>query len=225
MKNFVKHNILYLLLYAALLVYVGSMLLHEGKVQIHREMNALVGNKLVDSFFDYVTHLGDGAFAFLVAIIFLFFNIRKSVYILLSYAGAGIVSYILKHWIYYEVTRPHFVFQYYVREELNLVDGVDVMAKHSFPSGHALSAFALFFCLLFVSRNHFLKILFFALAVLAAYSRVYLSQHWLIDIYVGSIIGVCFSLLFYVVFYHTQKWQQLNTTLPQLLSSKKAKRV
>ena len=77
MKNFVKHNILYLLLYAVLLVYVGSMLLHEGKVQIHREMNAVVGNKLVDSFFDYITHLGDGAFAFLVAIIFLFFNIRK----------------------------------------------------------------------------------------------------------------------------------------------------
>lgn len=225
MKNFVKHNILYLLLYVALLVYVGGMLLSEGKVQIHREMNTLVGNKLVDSFFNYVTHLGDGAFAFLVAIIFLFFNIRKSVYILLSYAGAGIVSYILKHWIYYEVTRPHFVFQYYVREELNLVDGVDVMAKHSFPSGHALSAFALFFCLLFVSRSHFLKILFFVLAVLAAYSRVYLSQHWLIDIYVGSFIGVCFSLLFYIVFYHTQKWQQLNTTLPQLLASKKAKGV
>lgn len=207
------------------LCYVGTILLQNGKIQIHRAMNAHVGNVLVDSFFDYITHLGDGAFAFLVAIIFLFFNMRKSVYILLSYAGAGIVSYILKHWIYYDVTRPHFVFQYYVREQLNLVDGVDVMAKHSFPSGHALSAFALFFCLLFVSRNHILKILFFILAILAAYSRVHLSQHWLIDVYVGSIIGVCFSLLMYVVFYHTKKWQQLNTTLPQLLSQNKAKRV
>ncbi len=208
-----------------MLCYVGTILLQNGKIQIHRAMNAYVGNQYVDSFFAYITHLGDGAFAFLVAIIFLFFNIRKSVYILLSYAGAGIVSFILKHWIYYEVTRPHFVFQYYVREELKLIDGVDVMAKHSFPSGHALSAFALFFCLLFVSRSHFLKIIFFTLAVLAAYSRVYLSQHWLIDIYVGSIIGVCFSLLFYTVFYHTNKWQHLNTTLPELLSQKKAKRV
>jgi membrane-associated phospholipid phosphatase len=208
-----------------MLCYVGTTLLQNGKIQIHRAMNAYVGNQYVDSCFAYITHLGDGAFAFLVAIIFLFFNIRKSVYILLSYAGAGIVSFILKHWIYYEVTRPHFVFQYYVREELKLIDGVDVMAKHSFPSGHALSAFALFFCLLFVSRSHFLKIIFFTLAVLAAYSRVYLSQHWLIDIYVGSIIGVCFSLLFYTVFYHTNKWQQLNTTLPELLSQKKAKRV
>lgn len=208
-----------------MLCYAGVVLLQSGKVQIHRAMNAYVGNQYIDSFFEYITHLGDGAFAFLVAIIFLFFNIRKSVYILLSYAGAGVVSYILKHWIYYDVTRPHFVFQYFVREELKEVQGVDLIGFHSFPSGHALSAFALFFCLLFVSRSHLLKILFFVLAVLAAYSRVYLSQHWLIDIYVGSIIGVCFSLLFYIVFYHTTKWQQLNTSLPLILSQRKTKSV
>ncbi len=208
-----------------MLCYAGVVLMQSGKVQIHRAMNAYVGNQYIDSFFEYITHLGDGAFAFLVAIIFLFFNIRKSVYILLSYAGAGVVSYILKHWIYYDVTRPHFVFQYFVREELKEVQGVDLIGFNSFPSGHALSAFALFFCLLFVSRSHFLKVIFFALAILAAYSRVYLSQHWLIDIYVGSIIGVCFSLLFYIVFYHTNKWQQLNTTLPLILSQRKTKSV
>lgn len=208
-----------------MLCYAGIVLLQSGKVQIHRAMNAYVGNQYIDSFFEYITLLGDGAFAFLVAIIFLFFNIRKSVYILLSYAVAGVVSYILKHWIYYDVTRPHFVFQYFVREELKEVQGVDLIGFHSFPSGHALSAFALFFCLLFVSRSHFLKVIFFLLAILAAYSRVYLSQHWLIDIYVGSIIGVCFSLLFYIVFYHTTKWQQLNTTLPLILSQRKTKSV
>jgi len=67
--------------------------------------------------------------------------------------------------------------------------------------------------------------MFFILALFAAYIRVYLSQHWLIDIYVGSIIGVSFSLLFYVFFYHTQKWQQLNTTIPLLLSQRKNKGV
>jgi hypothetical protein len=112
LKNFIKHNIAYVILYVMMLCYAGVVLLQSGKVQIHRAMNAYVGNQYIDSFFEYITHLGDGAFAFLVAIIFLFFNIRKSVYILLSYAGAGVVSYILKHWIYYDVTRPHFVFQY-----------------------------------------------------------------------------------------------------------------
>ncbi len=225
MKNFVKHNIVYILIYLGILCYVGMILLQKGKVQIHREMNSVVGNSLLDSFFDYITHLGDGAFAFLVAVIFMFFNIRKSVYIILSYLGAALVSSILKHLVFPHIYRPHFVFQYFVREKLVEVDGVDVLGFNSFPSGHALSAFALFFCLLFVSRSHFLKVLFFVLALLAAYSRVYLSQHWLIDIYVGSIIGFCFSLLFYVLFYHTQKWQQLNTTIPLLISQRKSKRV
>lgn len=225
MKHFVKHNIAYILIYLGILCYVGMILLQNGKVQIHREMNSVVGNSLLDSFFDYITHLGDGAFAFLVAVIFMFFNIRKSIYIILSYLGAALVSSVLKHLVFPHIYRPHFVFQYFVREKLVEVDGVDVLGFNSFPSGHALSAFALFFCLLFVSRSHFLKVLFFILALLAAYSRVYLSQHWLIDIYVGSIIGFCFSLLFYVVFYHTQKWQQLNTTIPLLISQRKNKRV
>lgn len=225
MKTFFKHNIIYILIYIGLLCYVGNVLLHDGKVQIHKAMNAYVGNVNMDLFFKFITHLGDGAFAFLVAIMFLFFNIRKSVYILLSYVGAALMSFILKHLVYPDIYRPHFVFQYYVREKFKTVEGVDLIGFNSFPSGHALSAFALFFCLLFVSRNHFLKTLFFTLAILAAYSRVYLSQHWLIDIYVGSIIGVSFSLLFYGVFYHSTKWQQLNMSLPQLLSKNKAKRV
>jgi membrane-associated phospholipid phosphatase len=61
---------------------------------------------------------------------------------------------------------------------------------------------------------------FFLLAVLAAYSRVHLSQHWLIDVYVGSIIGVCFSILVFIVFYSTNKWPHLNTNLSTLLKNK-----
>ncbi len=222
MKPFVKHNMPYIIAYILLLVGVGVVLLQHGKVSIHRSMNSVVGNELLNTFFSMITHLGDGIFAFVVALIFLFFNIRKSVYIILAYLGAALVSSVLKHMVYHDIYRPHFVFQYFVREELKEVPGVEILGFNSFPSGHSLSAFALFFCLLFVSRNHILKIVFFALAVLAAYSRVYLSQHWLIDIYVGSIIGVSFSLLFYVVFYHTNKWQQLNTTLPLLLSKKQS---
>jgi membrane-associated phospholipid phosphatase len=221
LKALIKHNIVYILLYIILLSFVGYILLNIDKVPLQREMNTYVGNSFLDLFLAYVTHLGDGLFAVLIALVFLFKNVRVSLYILFSYAGAGVVSYVLKHLIYYEVYRPHFVFQYYVREPLKLVEGVDVVAFHSFPSGHALSAFALFFCLLFVSRNHFSKIIFFSLAVLAAYSRVHLSQHWLIDIYVGSIIGVCFSILFYVLFYSTSLWPKLNTNLPHYLKSKK----
>ncbi len=225
MKQSIKHNSVYILLYIFILCVVGYVLLSDGKVQIHMAMNEVVGNKFLNVFFKWITHLGDGAFAFLVAFVFLFFSIRKSVYIIISYLGSALVSSVLKHIFYPEIYRPHFVFNYFVRINLKLVDGIEMFGFNSFPSGHALSAFALFFCLLLITKNHFLKILYFILAILAAYSRVYLSQHWLIDIYIGSIIGVSFAVFFYATFYYTSKWKILNTTLPQLLIKIKSTRV
>ena len=225
MKLFLKHNGVYILIYLVLLGFVGNILSHHGKVQIHKVLNSYVGNKYLDFFFEIITHLGDGLFAFIVALTLLFFNIRKSIYILATYVSAASVSSLLKHMIYPDIYRPHFVFQYFVKENLNEVKGVDLLGFNSFPSGHALSAFALFFCLLLTSKNQVIKGTCFMLALLAAYSRVYLSQHWLIDIYVGSLIGVSFSLLFYAVFYNSNKWSQFNTTIPQLLSHKKNKSV
>lgn len=211
MKSFLKQNSLYLLLYACILFYTGNYLLSHGKVQIHQQINSWVGNKSIDLFFKYITHLGDGLFAIIIAVILAFSSLRKSLYILLSYFSAALLSTILKHYVFTEIYRPHFVFQYFVREELRLVDGVDMLGLNSFPSGHSLSAFSLFFCLIFISKNHLYKIAFFALAILAAFSRTYLSQHWLIDIYVGSIIGSCFALVYYFVFYR----RDLNKTLNQ----------
>jgi membrane-associated phospholipid phosphatase len=54
------------------------------------------------------------------------------------------------------------------------------------------------FCLLaFYTKNNFLKVIYFLIAFLIAYSRMYLSEHFLKDVYTGSIIGVCSALLVY----------------------------
>lgn len=220
MKTFLKQHSIYLLAYLAVLLYVGNVLLNQGKVQIHQEINAWVGNAFLDSFFKYVTHLGDGIVAIIVALFLAASSVRKSLYILLSYFGAALLSTILKHQVYEEIFRPHFVFQYFVREDLNEVPGVELLGLNSFPSGHALSAFSLFFCLMFMTKHHLLKTLFFLLAFIAAFSRTYLSQHWLVDIYVGSIIGTCFALFFYFVFYQRPITQKLDKPILQLLKNK-----
>ncbi len=225
MKLFFKHNGVYLFIYVVVLAVLAYVLLTNGKVQIHRVMNGWVGNRFLDVFFQYITYLGDGLLAFFIALVFLFINMRVSVYIILSYLCAALVSYILKHVVYEEIFRPHSTFEYFLHEKLKEVQGVDVASFHSFPSGHALSAFALFFCLLFVTKQQRFKLLFFVLAFIASFSRVYLSQHWLIDVYAGSVIGVCFSLFFYAVFYRRPYFQKLNTTLPKLISKTNHTRV
>lgn len=204
-----------------ILAFAGNLLLQNGKVQIHKHINAQVGNHYIDVFFKYVTYLGDGLFAVLVGLFIAFYNIRKALFILLAYVGSGIVSYIMKTWIYTNSVRPFFVFQFYVREDLKQIEGVEMLTHNTFPSGHALSAFVLFFCLIFMTKNHALKLIYFILACVAAYSRTYLSQHWLIDIYVGSIVGTSFAVLLYFVFYTNAKLQMLDISFPQLLQKKK----
>lgn len=199
---------------------MGNYLLSNGKVQIHQHINTWVGNKIIDAFFAYITHLGDGLFAIIVAVILAFSSVKKSLYVLLSYFSAALLSTILKHYVFAEIYRPHFVFQYFVRKELNLVEGVEMLGFNSFPSGHALSAFSLFFCLLFISKNQAVKFLCFVFALLASFSRTYLSQHWLVDVYVGSIIGSCFALLYYFVFYHRDLNQKLNQPIQTFFVSK-----
>jgi membrane-associated phospholipid phosphatase len=204
---------------------LGYILLTVDKFQLHRIINKHVANDGVSVFFKYLTHIGDGIFAIGLVLILLFFSVRKSVYVLISYAGSALLTTLLKNVFYADYYRPYFNFHFFAREQLNLVDGVEILSNNSFPSGHATSAFAVFFCLLSLTKNHGLKIVCFVTALLAAFSRTYLSQHWLVDIYVGSIIGVSFSVVCYVIFYNSHKWHYLNTSIFQLLSKNKTKGV
>jgi membrane-associated phospholipid phosphatase len=221
MKGFLKYNAVYLFLYLLLLAYLAGILVHHGKVQIHQYINGYVGNAYVDTFFKYITELGDGLFAIFLVIILLFNNVKKAIYLLLAYSFASLLTTVLKNFVFIDTWRPGFVFQYFVHHPLKLVEGVFLnTGNNTLPSGHATAAFAVFFSLLFMSKNQLLKFLFFMLAILATFSRTYLSQHWLIDIYIGSIIGFSFSLFFYVVFYQKQYADKFNSSLQRLVSKK-----
>lgn len=225
MKDFVKQHFIYIGLYLLLFAVLGYILLTNDKFAIHLWINKHVTNDMIGVLFSYLTHIGDGVFAILLVLILLFFSVRNSMYVLISYAGASLVTTILKNLVYADYYRPHFMFKYFTEDKLRLVDDVEIFSKFSFPSGHATSAFAVFFCLLFMSKNHFLKLLYFTMACIAAFSRTYLSQHWLVDIYVGSLIGVSFAVVMYFWFFNNLKWAHLNITLQQFLENRKAKRV
>ena len=213
MKTFVKNNWLYFFLYLLVLIIAACYLFQFDKVYIHLKINKLVGNSIVDTFFKYFTHVGDGIFAIILCVIILIFNIRKGIFVLGTYILSGTTTSILKNYCY-DVNRPHFVFGYTLPQiKVNYIEGVDMMGLNSFPSGHATSAFAIFTSLALVSNNKFLKIIFFLFAFLSAFSRTYLSQHWLVDITIGSLIGTLFSLVLYFAFYQTKKLQNLNKPL------------
>ena len=70
------------------------------------------------------------------------------------------------------------------------IDGVTHIGFASFPSGHTTSVFALATLLAIFDGNKKWNSLYLLAAVAVGYSRIYLGQHFLGDVLVGSLIGV-----------------------------------
>ena len=90
-------------------------------------------------------------------------------------------------------------------EDIYIVSGLEMHSFNSFPSGHTAVAFGLFCLLTLISSNKMLGVIYFFIALLVALSRVYLSLHFFLDIYFGSIIGVVATVLSYLYVNGSQK--------------------
>jgi membrane-associated phospholipid phosphatase len=86
-------------------------------------------------------------------------------------------------------------------DQLTFVAGVDVhTGATSFPSGHTMTAFALYGLLAFLlTEKKWIGFFLSLLAIGAAISRVYLVQHFLQDIYLGSLMGFSLAVLWYSI--------------------------
>ena len=176
----------------------------KSKVEIHLFFNQF-HNNFSDIFFSYITYLGDGLTVISIVIIFLFVKFRSAILIGLSHLFSSLLVQILKHTVFVDSLRPSKFFEGI--HPIYLVPGIENYSYHSFPSGHASNAFALFFCLALINSKKSMKFFFFVLAVIVAFSRVYLSQHFFADIYAGSLIGM---MITFIVFYFMQTSSTLN---------------
>jgi membrane-associated phospholipid phosphatase len=219
MKVMVKNNLAVIAIYVFILAVAAYFLLTQGKVQIHIFLNQLVGNKVIDTFFYYLTYLGDGAVAPFILLAIMFYNLRLGICCLISFLLAAIVTNVIKYGFYDEVVRPWFVFQWYVHEKLNYVDSDMLHIHNSFPSGHSTQAFAIFICLSLFAKKNINKILLLLVALFTAFSRVYLSQHWLVDITVGSIIGTSAAMLLYYQVVVKDRFKKFDKALLKIKSS------
>lgn len=195
MKEIFKNNRSFLLPYFCFLLGGSMLIIANTKASTHLEFNAL-HSAFFDTFFKYATNLGNGYMVVLVGIILLTVSFRTTLIVGLSNIISGGITQLLKHTLFEDVVRPKKFFEGV--HDIYLVPGVDNHLYNSFPSGHTTCAFSLYFALALIVKDKFLKFAFFLVALLAGYSRIYLSQHFFEDVYVGSIIGVTVSgVLFY----------------------------
>jgi membrane-associated phospholipid phosphatase len=210
MKGFFKDNKVFIILYFAILLIILPYLIIFTKGNIHLYINNLHSIS-TDFFFKYITNLGSGLAVVFISVLYLFISFRKTSIIAVSGIMSGLIVQILKQVVFNETVRPIKFFE--GTSNLHLIDGVDILAYNSFPSGHSATIFALCLCLAAFSKLKLWKIALFCIAILVAFSRIYLSQHFLTDIYVGSIIGVL-SAAVAVICINKIKAAWLDNSLP-----------
>ena len=96
-------------------------------------------------------------------------------------------------------------------DQINLVEGIDLWEKYSFPSGHTMSAFAIYGFLAFLlGWKKSFGIAMLLLAVFVGISRMYVVQHFLKDVYMGAVLGVLIAMSAYIYQsrfpYNPNKW-------------------
>ncbi|MCE3282085.1 MAG: phosphatase family protein [Chitinophagaceae bacterium] len=144
--------------------------------------------KAMDYFFMFFTYFGDAAlwvpmFAYIIWR-------QKKLYLplsLASFALGTIFVHVCKIFIVPGELRPT---RYITDAFIHTVDGVRVHGANSFPSGHTATAFVFFLVICLMTRKTWWIPVGFLTAVLVGYSRIYLAQHFPLDVAAGIIAAV-----------------------------------
>jgi len=197
MLNIIKSNQLFFVAFL-LFVIIGGLILasiSQGEAILFFSDNR---SPFGDFFFYYATKLGEVPMYLFFIGLFLFVRFRYAILVPLTGAVSLGVSAALK--IYFAHDRP---FRFFTKndfmDQINLVDGVSLYSgMTSFPSGHTMSAFAVFSLVAFLfSKKQYLGLLMFFIALMVGISRIYLVQHFLKDVYLGTILGIFVGMFMY----------------------------
>jgi len=175
----------------------GIIILVMGKKESFLLINSN-HNLFFDFFFNYFTHAGDGWLWVPIGLYFIFYKRKYLVAILFGIIISSIISQFMKRIIYPEELRPIT----YLSESfpVHVIDGLKLNRIFSFPSGHTSTAFTMALIMAYTINKKILSIIFPLLAFLVGYSRVYLAQHFLTDVFAGMLIGIFAAILSLLIY-------------------------
>jgi hypothetical protein len=171
---------------------LGAMLLigtsaFFGRIPVFLFLNA-DGGFFVDQFFKWVTWGAEGwVWIPFLAIVFGWY--KKDVkLIILNFLLSTLFTQIPKRFIWDSISRP--IASGIPLNEIHTVQGVVFHAWNSFPSGHTATAFTLFLLTIYLFPTKWVFAIGAIFAMICAYSRVYLGQHFPMDLGGGIIVAV-----------------------------------
>ena len=199
-----KHVLPFLVPTLVLALVLGIALLITPKAELHLALCQPHTTGL-DTIVPIITNLVDWL-PYLCIILLLFYRVGWATFLASNLLLSTIIVQPIKHIVC--APRPLTWFAENMPDvTLPLVEGVRMNHWLSFPSGHTTTFFVLFYslsiilCAENVTGKMILSFLCFLCASFGAYTRIYLSQHFALDIFAGILIAVfsTLSLYFFLV--------------------------
>lgn len=137
---------------------------------------------------DWITRIGLGSTGIIVALGLTLYKFRNGLMMLCNIALTGLFTALFKQLLFPDIVRP---LKYFEADAFyRMVRLYDYNLLHSFPSGHTMTIFAVTSLLAYFTAKRTVSVLLMALACLVGLSRIYLCQHFFIDVYFGAIMGM-----------------------------------
>jgi len=195
-KPYTSYNLYFLVPFLLWLVVGGIMLLMYDKQTLFTMVNTHYSS-FTDVVMSAATQMGEASFITIVLLLLLSLSSLRNWWYFTTALIANVLptvfTQLLKHWA--DAPRPLKYFN--DAAWIHILPTWQRLTEHSFPSGHTCGAFGMY-CLLsclLKPAYKYVGIIFFCLAMLVAYSRMYLAAHFFADVYVGSIVGTAVSIV------------------------------
>jgi len=176
--------------------------IYYGKKEFFLLMNNDWGI-VADNFFHYWTYLGDGIAWVIVSLIILVFRKNYAPLLFAAIVISTLLTQITKNFIMVAEPRPTAAITDI--NTIHTVMGVELHKAYSFPSGHTETAFSFYFLACFFINKKWMLAVGFLYACLVGYSRIYLAQHFPLDVG-GGIITALITIYFSILI--QQQWEK-----------------
>jgi membrane-associated phospholipid phosphatase len=182
----------------SLFLFIGAVILSQietGDMLLFFSENR---SPFLNVFFTYFTKMGEEPAYILAILLLINYAYRYALFLPLIGIVVTYVAFATK--AFFKHPRPYLYYNDLgIFDQIILVDDVELHGgANSFPSGHTMSAFALYafiaFCL---PKKKLTGLVLLLIAILVGLSRVYLVQHFFKDVYLGAVIGMLIAMALY----------------------------
>ena len=158
-----------------------------GRIPVFLFLNRDFGT-IADTVLLGLTYLAEGWMWIPYLIIVGWFFKKDKAIIIYSFAVSTLLTQIPKLLLFPNITRP--IASGIAPNLMHTVKGVTMHQLSSFPSGHTATAFTIFLLTIYLFDRTKMILIGLLYAMLCGYSRIYLGQHFPLDVGGGIIVAI-----------------------------------